>query len=139
MEDDQIAEFVGETTVIPARLSPSERDVVIRLLQERLNVNVEALMPWNAADAPAGIQNASGWELIPRFVGGLPCLVFSPLATGVWRFAEGPELLEFLRETPHFEFYVCDPEATYLICFNHHDFVLGWGRSTTWVQQLKNS
>lgn len=139
MEDDQIAEFLGETTIVPARLSSSERDAVIQLLQERLDVNVEVLMPWNAGYAPAGTQNASGWELIPRFVGDLPCLVFSPLATGVWRFADGSELLKFLRETPHFEFYVCDPEATYLVCFNHHDFILGWGDSITWVQQLKNS
>jgi hypothetical protein len=139
MEVDQIAEFLGETTVVPARLSPFERDVVVQLLQAQLNVNVEASMPWNAADAPDGIQNVSGWELIPTFVGDLPCLVFSPLATAVWRFADGPELLKFLRETPHFEFYVCDAEATYLICFNHHDFILGWGRSTTWVKQLKNS
>jgi hypothetical protein len=96
-------------------------------------------MSWNTTDAQAGIQNVSGWELIPKFVGDLPCLVFSPGATAVWRFAEGAELLKFLRETPHFEFYVCDTQATYLICFNHHDFILGWGRCTTWVQQLENS
>ena len=139
MEVDEIAEFLSETTIIPTKLSPSERDKTVQLLQERLNIDVGASMPWNTADAPASIQNVSGWELIPKFVGGLPCLVFSPLAIAIWRFTDGPELLKFLRETPHFEFYVCDAEATYLVCFNHHDFILGWGRSITWAQQLENS
>jgi len=138
MEADQIAEFLCETSVVPTRLSPDERDAIIHLLKE-LNVNVEVAMPWNAADAPASVQNGSGWELIPKFVGDLPCLVFLPLASAIWRFADGAELLKFLRETPHFEFYVCDIQATYLVCFNHHDFIIGWGRCTTWVEQLKNS
>lgn len=94
-------------------------------------------MTWDAVDAPHGVQTANGWKLLPIFVGKVPCLVFSAYATSIWEFANGAELLLFLKASPPFEFYVCDALATYLLCCNDHDFITGWGRSVEWVRQLK--
>ena len=139
MKQDRIADFVGETGVTPVRLPTVERNSVVRLLKERLEVNVEALMPWDAPDAPCGVQTASGWKLVPTFVAEAPCLAFSACATSIWKFANGAELLLFLEASPPFEFFVCDALATYLLCYNDHDFVIGWGRSVEWVRQLKSN
>jgi hypothetical protein len=111
--------------------------VVVQSLKERLNVDVKAQMPWGAVGAPYGVQIASGWKLVPMFVAEVPCLVFSTGATSIWKFASGAELLLFLEASPPFEFYVCDAQATYLVCCNDHDFVIGWGRSVELVRQLK--
>lgn len=139
LERDRIADFVGEASVTSVQLSAAERNAVVQSLKDRLNVNVEAHMPWDAVDAPHGVQTASGWKLVPVFVAEAPCLVFSACATSIWKFANGAELLLFLEASPPFEFYVCDALATYLLCCNEHDFVIGWGRSAEWARQLKTS
>lgn len=137
MERDRIADFVGDASAAPARLSAAERKVVVQSLKDRLKVNVEAEKPWDTVVAPQGVQAADGWKLVPMFVAETPCLVFSACATSIWKFANGTELLRFLEESPAFEFYVCDAAATYLLCCNDHDFLIGWGRSLEWVRQLE--
>jgi len=139
LERECIASFVSEKSATPVQLSAAERAVVVQSLNDRLNVDVEAQMPWDAVDAPYGVQTASGWKLVPMFVGTASCLLFSACATSIWRFTNGAELLLFLEASPPFEFYICDEQATYLLCCNDHDFVIGWGRSVEWVRQLKTS
>jgi len=137
LERDRITEFVGETNVSPAKLSEAERDDVVRNLRSQLTVNVEALRPWDATNAPSGVHTTSGCELVSNYVADTPCLVFSPGATSVWKFANGADLLLFLKASPAFEFYVCDALATYMLCYNDHDFIIGWGQSTAWVEQIQ--
>ena len=31
-----------------------------------------------------------------------------------------------------FEFYLTNRDTTYLVCFNHHDFLIGTGEATQW-------
>jgi hypothetical protein len=105
LKRDRIADFVGETGVRPVQLSAAERNAVVQSLKDRLNVDVEAQMPWDAVDAPHGVQTTGGWKLVPLYVAEAPCLVFSDGATSIWKFANGAELLLFLEESPPFEFY----------------------------------
>jgi hypothetical protein len=120
-------------------LSAADRNRLVQSLNDRLNVNVEVQMPWEAVNAPDSVQTASGWKLVPAFVGESSCLVFSACATLVRKFANGAELLRFLEASPPFEFYVCNALTTYLLCCNDHDFVIGWGRGAEWVRQLGTS
>ncbi|MGY3120680.1 hypothetical protein ACVWXQ_004617 [Bradyrhizobium sp. S3.14.4] len=48
-------------------------------------------------------------------------------------FVCGADLLRVLEDCPALEIYVCDEEASYLLCSNHHDFVVGWGAALPWV------
>jgi hypothetical protein len=88
---------------------------------------------------PARRTNRQRMETRADVCGEAPCLLFSTCATSIWKFANGAELLLFLEASPPFEFYICDAQATYLLCCNDHDFVIGWGRSVEWVRQLKTS
>lgn len=47
----------------------------------------------------------------------------------------GSSLDELLGETFRFVFYVTDPEGTYLICFNDHDFLICWGSAQEWLER----
>ncbi|GAB9134881.1 hypothetical protein BDS110ZK25_20780 [Bradyrhizobium diazoefficiens] len=49
------------------------------------------------------------------------------------KFSCGADLLRVLEDCPALEFYVCDEKASYLLCSNHHDFVVGWGAALPWV------
>lgn len=101
-----------------------------------MNVNAESDAPWDSMDAPDGVQRADGWKLIPAYIGNRGCLVFSSGAKAVWKFRNGEDLLQFLKESPSFEYYVCDVSLNFLICNNDHDYIIGWGWAESWVGSL---
>lgn len=57
-------------------------------------------------------------------------------ARTIWRLNNGSDLLKVLNECPPLEFYVCDEDARFLLCSNHHDFLIGWGEALDWVSGL---
>ena len=117
-------------------LGAAERTALVVRLRERLGVDATAHKPWDSPAAPQGQLRPDGWELIPAYVGGTTCLMFLDGANTVWQFSSGSDLLRVLEDCPALEFYVCDREASYLLCTNHHDFVIGWGAATSWVDGL---
>ena len=42
-----------------------------------------------------------------------------------------------LKKMYGFEFYVFDSSISYLICFNHHDQLIGVGSAKEWVNSLQ--
>ena len=128
-----------ETTGVQAEvLGTADTQRTVARLNERLGVDVTRPAAWDDEAAPDGRFRTDGWELIPSYVGTAGCLLFGAGAQMIWRFTSGPDLLQVLRECPALEFYVCDPEADYLLCSNHHDVVIGWGAASGWVDNLSN-
>ena len=50
--------------------------------------------------------------------------------------SSGDALDLLLGETTGFEFYVTDADASYLVCFNHHDFLVCLGDARGWLKGL---
>ena len=48
----------------------------------------------------------------------------------------GKSLYKLLDEMFGFEFYITNFETNYLLCFNHHDCLLGCGTAKKWVESL---
>jgi hypothetical protein len=117
-------------------LDAAQRQAIIARLRERLGVDVAARAPWDSPSAPQGRQRHDGWRLVPTQVGAAPCVVLLAGAETMWSLASGSDLLRILTEAPALEFYVCDQDATYLLCSNDHDVVIGWGTASAWVDSL---
>jgi hypothetical protein len=131
-----IAAAVADTGVAAEMLNPLSRQGVIVNLLERLNVDVLNRPPWDNVNAPDGQLRHDGWQLVANYVGTTRCLLFTLGAQIIWKFNNGSDLLRVLQECPPFEFYVCDCDFNYLLCFNHHDYVVGWGSASSWVNNL---
>ncbi|MDX3966547.1 MAG: hypothetical protein QHD01_08100 [Bradyrhizobium sp.] len=133
MNFDHVASAIVNMGVQADLLKEAERrSAVIRVL-ERLGVDVTSCMPWNRVSSTEGKHRPDGWELIPKYVGTNRCLMFLEGARSIWKFSCGADLLRVLEDCPPLEFYVCDEEASYLLCSNHHDFIVGWGAALPWV------
>jgi hypothetical protein len=78
---------------------------------------------------------------IGEFVGSRDCvLLFDPAEEAeMVHIPSGAELDAVLRNISVFEFYVTDREARYLICFNHHDVLIGCGLAETWLKERLGS
>jgi len=136
MGSDHISSALHATGVHAQVLDAAEKRALVVRLRERLGVDVTSHAPWDNSAGPDGHLRPDGWELIPTYVGAVPCLMFLDRANTVWKFRCGADLLRVLGECPALEFYVCDQEASYLLCSNHHDFVIGWGTAAQWVSGL---
>ncbi|WP_338827849.1 hypothetical protein [Bradyrhizobium sp. 27S5] len=142
MHFDHISSAIRETGTPAEMLDGKQRQALIIVLLERLGVNVTTRAPWDKRTAhkdraaSEGRQMLGGWRLISGYVGANTCLLFLEGAREIWKFRNGSDLLRVLSDCPPLEFYVCDQDASYLLCSNHHDFVIGWGVALSWVQRL---
>jgi hypothetical protein len=133
---DAIAAAVVTTGASAKLLSTHEQEHAVDGLRNQLGVDVRSHSPWDRFDAPDGVLRRDGWQLIPTFVGIENCLLITERASAVWRLDSGKDLIMILQECPPFEFYVCDITFTFLICFNHHDYLIAWGGANLWVSRL---
>jgi len=129
-----VSSAVSDTGVQAQVLDEAGRKALVGRLLARLSVDVTSRFPWEHGGE--GKQRPDGWQLVPEYVGANVCLMFLEGAAEIWRFQSGRDLLRVVNCCPALEFYVCDEDASYLICHNHHDFVVGWGRASQWVQRL---
>lgn len=136
MSSDHISNALDSAQVQAAQLGTEERLALVVRLRERLGVDVTSRAPWDNIHSPEGQLRPDGWELLPHYVGSANCLMFLDGAITIWKLNNGSDLRRLLENCPALEFYVCDQEASYLLCSNHHDFVIGWGAATSWVESL---
>lgn len=85
------------------------------------------------------VSDVNGWELISDFVGSQKCLLFFNEKDdgAIIVINGGRDLYDILAETYGFEFYVTNFDTEYLICFSHHDCLLGCGTAEKWIDSLK--
>jgi hypothetical protein len=95
---------------------------------------------WEHLRNDIGVQLVDGWKLLPRFLGtgGPLALVFEPADERRYiRFHAAPDIVRTLEDCFRFEFYVTDDSLSFLLCFNHHDFLIGAGLAREWVKSLR--
>ena len=122
-----IASALARLGIKAKELDCAARRAIVERIRDRLGVDLATRWPWDRAGAPAGSYAPDGWARIADYVGGRACVMLPEDGETGWGFASGGELREVLAELPGFEFYVCDEEASYLLCHNHHDYLIGWG------------
>jgi hypothetical protein len=129
MQMNQIPEAIERLNLHVPHMNDAERDSLLQRVYETFQVRPSARLSWDKPDAPYGVQHPTGWVSIADFVGDNNCLLFTEGARTIWVLENGSSLRRIIEECPPVEFFVCDEDVTYLFCFNHHDFVISWGRA----------
>ena len=94
---------------------------------------------WDGLSDYSVVNDSSGWIYICQFIGDKPCILFF-YDLEKWKAVvinSGHELVTLIGEMYGFEFYVFDSSINYLICFNHHDQLIGVGSAKEWVKNLQ--
>jgi hypothetical protein len=51
--------------------------------------------------------------------------------------ASSPQSLErILAESPGFEFFLTNEDVDYVLCFNHHNYLIGVGQCKDWLSHI---
>lgn len=131
-----VSSALASASVEASTLDPDSQRNLLERLRTQFDVDVTSRAPWDTDSAPEGRLLPDGWELITGYVDDRPCLMFLDGAQTIWRMRNGSDLHRVLKECPPMEFFICDEQASYLLCANHHDVVIGWGEATDWLQSL---
>lgn len=121
-------------------LEPAERDQVRALVAGRFAAgNSRRRFLWEDVRGATAVQNPESWRWIADFFSerAEPAIIFFNPADEptMFAFKHGAQVVPVLEETPAFEFYLTDAGATYLLCFNHHDFLIAAGAAAGWLER----
>jgi hypothetical protein len=138
--------FSGEFMEVSQKLGVSasilDREAGKRVHGEMLakyGLNKGAWPLWDGPSDNPSLQAVDAWEEMGEFLADSPCLLFwNPTSDrNVLRFEIGRDLVKVLEEAPTNEFYVTDDARSYLLCFNHHQYLIAAGRAAPWLREVK--
>lgn len=137
---DEVLSVAKEMNLTVSVLSSDEIEKKIEMIYEKYIIkNLKTTFLWEDMADAEFINDSDGWSYIDSFVGKNHCLLmFEEFKK--WFIVEvhsGKDLKILLEETSSFEFYVFDEILSYLICFSHHDQLIGCGKAKTWIKTLK--
>ena len=135
--DEWISEATAKLELEVARLSPKRTDEIFRRLRDQFADSDSRSPLWEAIDDCVSRKRANGWQDVGEYVGSTPCLLITeedgPL---MYRISSGGDLTQVLAACCGFEFYVTNDGCDYLLCHNHHDYLIGVGAAADWVASL---
>jgi hypothetical protein len=129
-----ISEAVTTLQFQLVRLPSEESREVLRQLRQKYADSASELPLWETISESESRKRVDGWMDVCEYVGDSPCLLVTEKdGPDAYRISSGRDLCRLLSECPGFEFYVTNDVYDYLLCHNHHDYLIGAGQSAEWV------
>ena len=133
---DEIRSAVEREGVCAAELCDDE----VRMLEASVEHAFAEPGPaplWERLRFSHGFYDPEGWRRVGAFSSDAAnLLVRDGHGVCAFRFASSQDIPRVLAECSGFEFYVCDEMRSYLLAFNHHDFLIGAGTAAHWLGSL---
>ena len=139
MEDIHILKAVAITGVNAYCLSTQEAERLRQTVEDQWAATPSKSLPlWERLRDSAGKRLANGWRLACDFAGPNEVILFFDVSTSsaAWKFSSGDALLRVLEECPAMEFYLTNAWTQYVLCHNHHDYLVGVGSCKEWLEGL---
>jgi hypothetical protein len=126
--------------VAASALTLEESEALHRGMASRYAGSSERWPLWDGPTEYLAHQDPTAWRLIADFVQDEPCLLLWEPTTErtVIRIERGRELVRVLEEVHRSELYVTDSALSFMLCFNHHDFLIAGGRAASWLEMLRS-
>ncbi len=132
---EQVQTAIVMLSVAAARVSPQRSDVIRDRILSRYSSQIRRGALWEHLADAVSVQDADAWKWIAEYDGNCPgVLFFNPEdEPAMFEFMHRRDVTAVLAECTGFEFYLTDNEATFLVCFNHHDFMIAAGDARAWL------
>ncbi|ONI37642.1 hypothetical protein AN639_09475 [Candidatus Epulonipiscium fishelsonii] len=108
--------------------------------EKYITTNAKDMFKWQNIKNYFAIQNGIAWKWISEFIGDKENIIFFNESDEkiAFLFYSSYDLINILSETSGFEFYVTDRSLSYLICCNHHDYLIVAGKAKKWLMNRTN-
>ena len=132
----EVSEAIRAAGVNGHVIADMDSESILSNLRERLGNAKAGGALWEALANKVSCHDPNAWRWISDYVRGRTCLlaIRPTLERAAFEFASGEDLVRVLGECSAFEFYVTDKEFSFLLCFNHHDYLIASGAAIDWLR-----
>jgi Family of unknown function (DUF6756) len=136
-DEKYIKDAIVETRTEARELAPTDAETIRREAESRFARRGGPWL-WDRLIDSVSKYRVDGWSKATEFCHDQEVTLFLDEMNGttMWHFNSGRELRVVLENSPGFEFYLTDPEVTYVLCHNHHDYLIGAGNCKAWLHTL---
>ena len=118
------------------RLTPLEVKQLWSTVESKYGYPSAQSFPWDSFHHErASVRDEQAWRKVGKYVGDRECVLLTcpnDEYTG-FRLQSGSQLHRILEETFGFEFFLSDHETTFVLCCNHHDYLIASGEARAWL------
>jgi len=134
---DEIIEAAKVINASMIELTPSESEKIHVDVSNKFAQGTQDWM-WEHLESKVSIQDPDAWKWINDYIKDFQVIMlFNSKEEGtVFRFFDSNEIIPILGNTSGFEFYLTDIKYNYLLCFNHHDYLIASGTAQNWLETL---
>ena len=96
---------------------------------------------WEHLKDDSFICASDAWSWVGEYVGSNDVIMFFDVDDdkSAVVFEDGSSVVAALANSSGFVFYLTDLDASYVLCFNDHDFLIGAGAAVDWIKRKKES
>ncbi len=96
---------------------------------------------WENLNNSFSIKNANVWKWIDKILDKETIIMFFDLENEsyAFKFNSARDVVDILSESFGFEFYLTNEESDYILCFNHHNFIIGVGSVVENLKKFKEN
>lgn len=133
-----ISRSVAELCVQATILDPEHAEDIRRILEQQFAGPGPPIWLWDRLRNAVTTCREDGWAKATEYVGADRAILFLDRSNGttMWLFESGVDIRDVLSNCPVPEIYLTDPDLTYVLCFNHHDCLIGVGACAAWLSAL---
>lgn len=92
---------------------------------------------WEHFRGDVGLRRSDGWSLICDYPEPSPILLFEEHGQFEgYEFSSPADMRSVLAEAPGFEFYVTSKNLDFVLCFNHHNYIICVGACKLWISSV---
>ncbi len=136
IRDDILAAARQHDILLVEGSAQAYQDMLLTL-QQKFTHRQPGRVVWENLIAACSTRDAKAWSWIGAFVGTAPTILLTteyenePILVEI---ANGAKIVALVGETANFEFYLTNPATDYLLCFNHHDYLIASGTAMPWLR-----
>ena len=140
MIDQWVLETIRACVVAAEKLSQDSVQHLLTLIEDRYVSSWDQdRSVWEQFQNDTSRRLPDGWNLICDYASHRPILLFCEEDRFIgYQFKSGEDLRIVLRECPGFEFYATNENVEYVLCHNHHDYLIGVGACASWISTLND-
>ena len=119
-------------------LLPKEQSIKIKNNEKNKYLKIDnGSFIWENLKKSVVVSDINGWAKLANYVKQNSCIMFFDENDEAISIKNGDELYTLIYEMYGFEFYITNNMTDYLLCFNHHDCIIGCGEASEWLENLK--
>ncbi len=135
--------IVGVTSELKINLIELSKDHTNMLIGKIRDKYIEkptaGVFVWEKMVDDFSVCDSNAWQWINEFIKNTNTIMIFLDEEASFIFQNGDDVVALLDEMYAFEFFLTDENLTYLLCYNHHDYLIASGTAKEWLKNRYNA